>query len=154
MDISTQSDRRKKMKTVTVTFPIQEAVEALRLLRGESRCLIEQTEFMPDFDIEKRINHVLSARERIVTALEEIANTEDDISEPSQIAMNVPSTGRSINPMDGILSDAVAAASGEAVEAPVAMKHGVVMPNNFDQVQSDWKDADLSTGLTQQDMCK
>ena len=48
------------MKTVTVTFPIQEAVEALRLLRGESRCLIEQTEFAPDFDTTKRINHVLS----------------------------------------------------------------------------------------------
>ena len=41
------------MKTVTVEFPIQEAVEALRLLRGESRCLFEQTEFAPDFDIAK-----------------------------------------------------------------------------------------------------
>jgi hypothetical protein len=126
------------MKTVTVTFPIQEAVEALRLLRGESRCLIEQTEFAPDFDITKRINHVLSARERLCTALEEIADTEDVIDGPSQVAMNVPApTQKSSRGMDKILSDAVASASGEEVEASIAMKHGVVMPNNFDQVQSD-----------------
>lgn len=155
------------MKTVTVTFPIQEAVEALRLLRGESRCLIEQTEFMPDFDTTKRINRVLSARERLVTALEEIADTEDIISDPSQIAMNIPAPNyKRNNPMDGMLSDALAAASGESVEASIAMKHGVVMPNNFDKIQSDWQDADpkdrwwkptsrwLKNTVKQPDTCK
>ena len=131
------------MKTVTVTFPIVEAVEALRLLRGESRCLIEQTEFVPDFDITKRINHVLSARERLVTALEEIASTEDVIEDPSQIVMNNPmQTHDQPSPAtDAMLSDALAMASGEE-PAPIAMQHGVVMPNNLNQVQSDWQDAD------------
>ena len=126
------------MKTVTVTFPIQEAVEVIRLLRGESRCLIEQTEFMPDMDISKRINHVLSARERVVTQLEEIVNTEDVIEGPAQVAVNAPApTQKYSREMDSTLSDAVAVASGEEPQAPVAMKHGVVMPSNFDQVQSD-----------------
>ncbi len=131
------------MKTVTVTFPIVEAVEALRLLRGESRCLIEQTEFAPDFDITKRINHVLSARERLVTALEEIADTEDVIEDPSQLAMNIPTQthNRPSSATDTMLSDALAMALGEE-PAPIAMQHGVVMSNNFNQVQSDWQDAD------------
>ena len=131
------------MKTVTVKFPIVEAVEALRLLRGESRCLIEQTEFMPDFETSKRINHVLSARERLCTALEEIAETEDVVESNPQIAMNIPaSPHKGNNLIDGMLSDALAAASGEAVEAPTAMKHGVVLPNNFDKDQRDCEDAD------------
>ena len=126
------------MKTVTVTFSIQEAVEVIRLLRGESRCLIEQTEFMPDMDIQKRINHVLSARERVVTQLEEIAGTEDVIDGPPQVAMDVPTHTHTHNKdRDKILSDAVRVASGEEMETSIAVKHGVVMPNNFDQVQSD-----------------
>ena len=131
------------MKTVTVTFPIVEAVEALRLLRGESCCLIEQTEFMPDFETTKRINHVLSARERLCTALEEIADTEDVVESNPQIAMNIPAPTEARNStIDDMLSDALAAASGEAVEAPTAMKHGVGMPNDFDKIQSEWESAD------------
>ena len=131
------------MKTVTVTFPIVEAVEALRLLRGESCCLIEQTEFMPDFETTKRINHVLSARERLCTALEEIAETEDVVESNPQIPMNNPTpTDARNSTIDGMLSDALAAASGEAVEAPTAMKHGVVMPNDFDKIQSEWESTD------------
>ena len=130
------------MKTVTVTFPIVEAVEALRLLRGESRCLIEQTEFMPDFETTKRINHVLSARERLCTALEQIAETEDVVESNPQIAMNTPPTHKGNITIDDMLSDALAAASGEAVDAPTAMKHGVVMANDFDKIQGDWGGAD------------
>jgi len=77
------------MKTVTVTFPIKEAVEAMRLLRGESRCLIEQNEFLSDHDLNQRANLVMSARERICTALEEIADLEDKPADPMQMAINI-----------------------------------------------------------------
>ena len=131
------------MKTVKVEFPIQEAVEALRLLRGEARCLIEQTEFMPEIDIQKRINHILSARERIVTALEDIASTEDVIIDPSQIAMNIPTPAykRAPTRADSMLSTALEAASGEA---PIAAKHGVVMPNGFNNSQPDYWGAECA----------
>lgn len=133
------------MKTVKLEFPIQEAVEVLRLLRSESRCLIEQTEFMPDGDIQKRINLILSARERVVTSLEDIADTEDVIADPSQIAMNITGSPYRNVARDSVLSDALNVASGVEVEAPVAMKHGVVLPNNFHTVPNEtWVNDDDS----------
>ena len=125
------------MKTVTVTFPIQEAVEALRLLRGESRCLIEQTENMPDFDTTKRINHVMSARERITTALEEIAETEDTIDAP-QLPFN--NMAPRMNPrqeefMDDWLGDELARVSGEEVPH-TAIRHGVTYPKTPSRFQT------------------
>ena len=131
------------MKTVTVTFPVQEAVEVVRLLRGESRCLIEQTEFMPDADINKRTNLVLSARERVVTELEGVADTDDTVSDPSQIDINIPSTNRKVYPyqvkQDAVVGNAVEMASGEA---PIATLHGGISPNEFDQLSDEeyWHD--------------
>ena len=103
------------MKTVTVTFPIKEAVEAMRLLRGESQCLIEQNEHLSDFDLNKRANLVLSARERICTSLEGIADLEDTVADPSQMQINIE--GAKENPhqafMDIQTKNAVNKLSGE-----------------------------------------
>jgi len=114
----------------------QEAVEVVRLLRGETRCLIEQTEFMPDADINKRTNLVLSARERVVTELEGVADTEDTISDPSQLDINIPVTAKRDYPYqrnkDAMLGNALDIASGG--KPTIAETHGVVMPNEFDQI--------------------
>jgi len=103
------------MKQVTVTFPVAEAIEVLRLLRGESRCLIEQNEFLSDHDLNKRANHVLSARERLCTSVEEIADLEDTVQDPSQMAINIPNKpeGRTQNLIDVQLERALNDASGE-----------------------------------------
>jgi hypothetical protein len=120
------------MKTVKVEFPIQEAVELLRLARGESRCLIEQTEYMPDMDIVKRINIVQSARERLCTSLEGIAELEDVIEDPSQMAFDIAKPPRRFNDnKDSMLDEALAIASGE--KPSIAVTHGVPMPNEWDQ---------------------
>ena len=138
------------MKTVTVTFPVREAVEVVRLLRGESRCLIEQTEFMPDADINKRTNLVLSARERVVTELEGIADTDDVFSDPSQLDINIPVTPKRTYPyqqkQDEMLGNALDIASGG--KPTIAETHGVVMPNKFDQIghpvnEGYWDDDEL-----------
>ena len=80
------------MKTVTIEFPIQEAMDILRLLRYESRCLIENGDALPDIDVLKRTQHVMSARERIVSALEEIAGTEDRPHDIPQMTLALDGT--------------------------------------------------------------
>lgn len=80
------------MKTVTVEFPIEEAMDAVRLLRAESRCLIENGDALPDIDVLKRAQHVLSARERIVSALEEVAGAEDEPGEFPQFTLALDGT--------------------------------------------------------------
>lgn len=79
------------MKTISIEMPIQEAVECIRLLRGESQCLLDNSETFQDRDVVKRAQLVLSARERMVTALEEIASTEDEpIAQPAFVTANIP----------------------------------------------------------------
>lgn len=117
------------MKQVTVTFPVAEAIEVLRLLRGESRCLIEQNEFLSDHDLNKRANYVLSARERLCTSVEEIADLEDTVADPSQMAINIPSHKESPTQslIDVQLERALNDASGE--DTP---KRVVVDPNPWE----------------------
>lgn len=87
------------MREVTVTFPIGEAVDVLRLLRAESRCLLENGDIMPDYDVVKRAQNVLSARERIVTSLEEIGIFEDQPKPLPQGALDLTAPGRKHSPM-------------------------------------------------------
>jgi hypothetical protein len=105
------------MKTVSVEFPIQEAVDVLRLLRGESRCLLENGDVFQDIDVLKRTQSVMSARERIVTAMEEIAETEEAPAELPQLALNIerpPAYGpRVTTPMDTALA---AVTTGEGLD--------------------------------------
>lgn len=79
------------MKTISVEIPIQEAVECIRLLRGETQCLLDNSETYQDRDVLKRTQLVLSARERLVTALEEIADTEDEPDcRPAFVEVEIP----------------------------------------------------------------
>jgi hypothetical protein len=87
------------MKEVTVTFPIEEAVDTLRLLRAESRCLLENGDVMPDYDVVKRAQNVLSARERIVTSLEAIGIFEDEPKPLPQGMLDLTAPGRKPDPM-------------------------------------------------------
>lgn len=87
------------MKEVTVTFPIEEAVDTLRLLRAESRCLLENGDVMPDFDVVKRAQNVLSARERIVTSLEAIGIFEDEPKPLPQGMLDLTAPGRKPDPL-------------------------------------------------------
>jgi len=87
------------MKEVTVTLPIEEAIDVIRLLRAESRCLLENGDVMPDFDVVKRAQNVLSARERIVTSLEEIGILEEEPKPLPQGMLDLTEPGREQNPM-------------------------------------------------------
>jgi hypothetical protein len=119
------------MKTVTVTFPIEEAVDLIRLARAESRCLIENGDCTPDIDVLKRAQTILSARERIVTALEEIASVEEEPAPLPQYALDLtnPSIRKSVP--DETVDAAVEKATvlvGDLVDEPdesLAVKHGV-----------------------------
>jgi hypothetical protein len=64
------------MRTIKVELPVEEALEVIRLLRAESRCLIENGDLLTDRDVTKRAQTALSARERIVSALEVFAEQE------------------------------------------------------------------------------
>lgn len=87
------------MKEVTVKFPIKEAVDMLRLLRAESRCLLENGDVMPDYDVVQRAQNVLSARERIVTELEAIGILEDEPKPLPQGVLDLTKPGRKPDPM-------------------------------------------------------
>lgn len=74
-------------KTVKVEFPMAEAVEIMRVLRVESQCLIENMDVFQDPDILKRAQLSLSARERLVTSIEEVAALEE---EPADATLTAP----------------------------------------------------------------
>ena len=134
------------MKTVTVEFPIEEAVDILRLLRSESRCLIENGDVMPDIDVVKRAQNVLSARERIVTSLEEIAGVEQEPMPLPDYAMNLTAPQRPHWPQ---VDDALAKATSRKEDIPnIALRHGVPHailsgPQGInDVIEAEWAEED------------
>lgn len=86
------------MKTIKIELPIKEAMDVLRLLRDESRCLIENGDVTPDIDVVKRAQNVLSARERIVSALEEIASAEEAPCPLPADVWDLTQPGRTLHP--------------------------------------------------------
>lgn len=109
---------------IQVTFPIEEAVDMLRLLRSEARCLIENGDVMPDIDVLKRAQNCLSARERIVTALEEFADADQMPAPMPQGALDLTAPGRKPSKfIDDALKNATT--RPEDGGAPIATTHGV-----------------------------
>ena len=92
------------MKTITVTFPIEEAMALIRLARAESRCLIENGDVMPDGDVVKRAQHILSARERMVSELEDVAAAEKEPAPIPAAAMDLTKPNR---PQSKMIDDAL-----------------------------------------------
>lgn len=115
------------MKTINLELPIEEAIDVVRLLRAESRCLIENGDVLPDIDVLKRAQNVLSARERIVTQLEGIADIEEQPYEPPQLGLNLTAPNRPHWPeIDDALERAVTRPEDNLDEMEsLALKHGV-----------------------------
>lgn len=112
------------MKTIQVTLPLEEAVDILRLLRAESRCLIENGDVLPDVDVLKRAQNVLSARERIVTELEAIGLLEEEPAPLPQMGLDLTLPNRPNHPsVDSALYSATTRPEDD--DAPIAKRHGI-----------------------------
>jgi hypothetical protein len=132
------------MKTITLTLPVEEAIDTLRLLRAEARCLIENGDVLPDIDVLKRAQNVLSARERIVTELEAIGYIEEMPYEPPQMGLNLTDPDRLQHPaIDEALSQAVTCEEDRTTKMEsVAVKHGVpTMVMDAGEVEYDCLDS-------------
>ena len=125
------------MKTIQVNFPIEEAVDILRLLRAESRCLIENGDVLPDIDVLKRAQNVLSAREGMVTELEAIGLLEEEPAPLPQMGLDLTQPNRINHPaVDTALEEATII---EDDRESIAWKHGVTEGyDGVDALRRNW----------------
>lgn len=114
------------MKTINLELPVEEALALIKTARAESRCLIENGDVLPDIDVLKTAQLYLSARERIVTALEEFAGLEEAPAELPQGALDLTMPNRPNSPaIDSALTAATTRLEDEPDRGSLAMKHGV-----------------------------
>lgn len=114
------------MKTINIELPVEEALALIKTARAESRCLIENGDVIPDIDVLKTAQLYLSARERIVTALEDFAGLEEAPAELPQGALDLTQPNRPHHPaIDGALTAATTRLEDEPDVESLATIHGV-----------------------------